>query len=96
MHTDEPGSRRLFLKGALATPMIIASSSILAPETAHAHATAIRPSTTVEPYLVPSIAGAKLVSLLTTGDSVNGYRMVGGSPMDRVPSAAGTKNLPCS
>jgi hypothetical protein len=37
----------------------------------------IGPSTTTEPYLRPTIAGARTVSILTTGDSVGGYRMVG-------------------
>jgi hypothetical protein len=37
----------------------------------------IGPSTTTEPYLVPTIAGVSVTSILTTGDSVGGYRMVG-------------------
>jgi hypothetical protein len=49
---------------------------VLAPARAHANAV-IGPSTTTEPYLVPNIAGARVVSILTVGDSVNGYRMVG-------------------
>jgi hypothetical protein len=77
MNLNEPGLRRSFLKGALATPVVLAGSALLAPPQAHAKTTAMGPSTTTEPYVAPSIAGAKTVSILTTGDSVNGYRMVG-------------------
>jgi len=75
------GSRRSFLKGALATPLVIAGSAAMAPAGAHsgaATATAtMGPSTTTEPYLLPSITGAKTVAILTVGDSIGGYRMVG-------------------
>ena len=37
----------------------------------------IGPSTTTEPYVLPTIAGVSTTSILTTGDSVGGYRMVG-------------------
>src|SRR5262245_37312087 len=37
----------------------------------------IGPSTTTEPYVLPSIPGVSTISILTTGDSVGGYRMVG-------------------
>ncbi len=77
MNSSEPGARRSFLKGALATPLVVAGTAVLAPPKAHAAATAVGPSTTTEPYLRPSIAGVKLVSVLTAGDSVGGYRMVG-------------------
>ncbi len=78
MTPNDPSSpRRSFLKGALATPLVVAGSALLAPPQAHAKGTAIGPSTTAEPYLTPSIKGAKTVSILTVGDSVNGYRMVG-------------------
>lgn len=80
MHRNDPSPRRSFLKGAVATPMLIAGSAALAP--AHAgnagtNSSSIGPSTSTEPYLLPSIAGAKTVSILTVGDAVNGYRMVG-------------------
>ena len=74
---DMNSPRRSFLKGALATPVALAGVALLAPPEAHARGTAVGPSTTSEPYLAPSIAGAKTVSILTVGDSVNGYRMVG-------------------
>ncbi len=37
------------------------------------------PSTAVEPYMLPSVNGVRLTSILTVGDkpAVNGYRMVG-------------------
>ena len=37
----------------------------------------VGPSTTTEPYVLPAVAGVSTVSILTTGDSVGGYRMVG-------------------
>lgn len=57
--------RRSFLKGALATPVVAAGASLLAPSSVHAQGATHGPSTSVEPYLAPSIAGAKLVSILT-------------------------------
>jgi len=76
MKSDQTSPRRTFLKGVLATPLAVAGTSVLAPP-ASAHGITRGPSTTVEPYLAPSIAGAKTVAILTVGDSVNGYRMVG-------------------
>jgi hypothetical protein len=40
-------------------------------------AQAIGPSTTTEPFVLPSIPGVATKSILTAGDSVQGYRMVG-------------------
>src|SRR5262245_36016577 len=37
------------------------------------------PSTTTEPYVVPVVTGVKFTSILTTGDTVGGYKM-GGIP----------------
>jgi len=78
-------SRRTFLKGALATaPLLLAGPSVfLKPKTARAAQT-IGPSTTTEPYLVPSLPGVDITSILTTGDAVGGYRMVG------IPDGLGT------
>ncbi len=42
-----------------------------------AMAQAIGPSTTKEPFVLPSVPGVITKSILTTGDSVKGYRMVG-------------------
>jgi len=75
--TQESRSRRSFLKGALATPVLIAGSAAMAPAKAHGSSTATGPSTSTEPYMLPSITGAKTVSILTVGDSIGGYRMVG-------------------
>jgi hypothetical protein len=76
--TQESRSRRAFLKGALATPVLIAGSAAISPAKAHDSVSAsMGPSTTTEPYVLPSITGAKTVAILTVGDSVGGYRMVG-------------------
>ena len=77
MNSNEPSPRRSFLKGALATPLFFAGSGVLTQPKAEAAGTSVGPSTSQEPYLLPSIAGAKTVSILTVGDSVQGYRMVG-------------------
>ena len=71
--------RRDFLKGALATaPLLIAGPTLLLPKKTQAAPIGnIGPSTTTEPYLVPSVPGVKFISLLTVGDSIEGYRMVG-------------------
>ncbi len=77
----KPGStgrfaRRTFLKGALATaPLMLAGPALLRPDVAAGHD--IGPSTTVDPYLVPSLPGVRTVAILTVGDMVQGYRMVG-------------------
>ena len=77
MDSNQPNPRRSFLKGALATPLVFASSAVLAHAKPDAASTGVGPSTTTQPYLLPSITGAKTVSILTVGDSVGGYRMVG-------------------
>jgi len=56
---------------------VAGSTVALAPKEARAAATFMSPSTRIDPYLQPSIAGVKTVSILTVGDSVGGYRMVG-------------------
>jgi hypothetical protein len=77
MKSKPSSSRRSFLKGAAATPLVIAGTAAVAPRKARAAATATGPSTRTDPYLQPSIAGVKVVSILTVGDAVGGYRMVG-------------------
>jgi hypothetical protein len=37
----------------------------------------IGPSTRTEPYLIPTLEGVRFISILTVGDSIGGYRMVG-------------------
>lgn len=68
--------RRSFLKGALASaPLLLAGPSLLKP--GRAQAQNVGPSTTTDAYMLPSVAGVKTVALLTVGDSIDGYRMVG-------------------
>src|SRR5438132_2724351 len=71
--------RRTFLKGALATaPLLLAGPTLWLPrKTQAASASNLGPSTTTEQYLVPRIDGVKFVSILTVGDNIGGYRMVG-------------------
>ena len=74
--------RRAFLKGALATaPLLIAAPTILLPRKSAATGTfnnkGTGPSTTTEPYLVPTVSGVRFISILTVGDGIDGYRMVG-------------------
>jgi hypothetical protein len=77
---DDGGSdigRRDVLKGAVATaPQLLLGSALIPPRAARA-AVGTGPSTTTEPYLVPSIDGVEIRSILTVGDSVGGYEMVG-------------------
>src|SRR4029453_15779367 len=80
MDTNKSGSRRSFLKGVAASPILLVAPTP-APSLAAAPGASvpamIGPSSSTEPYLLPSITGAKTVSILTVGDSVDGYRMVG-------------------
>jgi hypothetical protein len=58
--------RRSFLKGALATaPLLLAGPSVLKPARALA-ARGLAPSTTAEPYLLPTIQGVRTVPILTS------------------------------
>ena len=69
-------ARRTFLKGALATaPLLLAGPSWFG--NSRAWAQAVGPSTTTQPYMLPTIDNVHTVSILTVGDSVQGYRMVG-------------------
>lgn len=76
-------SRRALLKGAAAGAAAVAFPRVALGEPRGASATApfgpIGPSTTVTPYLLPSIPEAQTTSILTVGDmpAANGYRMVG-------------------
>jgi hypothetical protein len=82
---SRPISRRTLLKGALASAPLLISPTLWLPRKAAAD-TNIGPSTTTEPYLIPSIPGVKFVSILTVGDSIGGYRMVG------IPDGLGSFN----
>jgi hypothetical protein len=69
-------ARRTFLKGALATvPLALLSPSLFSPDKAAAQM--IGPSTPTAPYLLPSVAHVRTVAMLTAGNAVGGYRMVG-------------------
>jgi hypothetical protein len=59
--------------------ILILGSFLIAAAAGPAFAQNIGPSTTVEPYILPSIDGVKTTSLLTVNDlpADNGYRMVG-------------------
>ena len=73
----KPIARRTLLKGALVTaPLLLAGPTLWLPRKAAA-AGHFGPSTTTEPYLVPSVSGVELTAILTVGDSIGGYRMVG-------------------
>ena len=50
---------------------------MLPKKTQAAPRSTLGPSTTTEPYLVPSVPGVKFTSVLTVGDNIDGYRMVG-------------------
>ena len=77
MESKKASSRRSFLKGVAASPVLLATDVSSALATTSRSARDTGPSTTTEPYLLPSITGARTVSILTVGDSVQGYRMVG-------------------
>lgn len=68
-------SRRGAVVAALAgaTALVSASSALAAapPQTSTG------PSTTTAPYVLPATDGVSITSLLTVGDAVGGYRMVG-------------------
>jgi len=69
--------RRTFLKGALVTaPLFLVGPTLWLPRKAAA-AKNFGPSTATEPYLVPSVPGVELTAILTVGDSIGGYRLVG-------------------
>jgi hypothetical protein len=76
--------RRTFLKHALATaPMLLVGPTLLLPRKAAA-ATNFGPSTTTEAYMVPTIPGVETVAIMTVGDAIGGYRLVG------IPDGLGT------
>jgi hypothetical protein len=69
--------RRSFLTGAMATaPLLLVGPSLLKPARALAHQ-GLASSTTAEPYLLPTLSGVRTVPILTVGDAIHGYRMVG-------------------
>jgi hypothetical protein len=73
---SRPISRRTLLKGALASAPFLISPTLLLPSKAHAKKD-FGPSTTTEAYMIPNIPGVETVAILTVGDSIGGYRLVG-------------------
>ncbi|MGH7874578.1 MAG: hypothetical protein ACREQO_20485, partial [Candidatus Binatia bacterium] len=73
--------RRAFLKGALATaPLLIAAPTILTLRKSYATTNSnkgLGSSTTAGPYMIPSVSGVKFISILTVGDVIDSYLMVG-------------------
>ena len=75
---SRPLARRTFLKGALATaPLLLIDPAGLWAQKQRPVDEDFGPSTTTEPYMIPTIDGVSFVSILTVGDSIGGYRMVG-------------------
>ena len=80
-----PHFTRRFRRGrcarALGPPLLLACTAAVAAAPASAEKPGIEapigPSTTTPPYVVPTAPGVQTSSLLTVGDSVDGYRMVG-------------------
>lgn len=70
MYSPIPLARRAML-GAVAMTMVLS-----VPAAAGSPAVT-GPSTTTEPYVLPSLPGASTTSILTVGDSIDGYAMVG-------------------
>ncbi|MCI0584268.1 MAG: DUF839 domain-containing protein, partial [Chloroflexi bacterium] len=55
---------------------LVASATATAPASAAGHIVT-GPSSSAAPYVLPTAAGVRTVSILTVGDTVDGYRMVG-------------------
>ena len=75
--SSKPLTRRIVLKGALiSVPLWIAAPTLLLPRRSVA-ASHFGPTTSSDPYLVTSVPGVEFTAILTVGDSIDGYRMVG-------------------
>ena len=75
--SSQPLTRRTVLKGALiSVPLWTAAPTLLLPRKAVA-ASHFGPSTSSDPYLFPSVPGVELRAILTVGDFIDSYRMVG-------------------
>ncbi|MBO0763188.1 MAG: phytase [Hyphomicrobiaceae bacterium] len=68
--------RRRLILAAIAS-VAITDAAMAGAEQGQDKITKTGPSTTTEPYLVPTTEGVATVSILTTGDSIGGYRLVG-------------------
>ena len=58
-------------------PLAVSLAALAAGPSAFGQATATGPSTSQTPYLVPTVAGVRTVSILSAGDSVGGYQFAG-------------------
>jgi hypothetical protein len=56
---------------------LVASTSLIASPVSASNPITTGPSSTQTPYIVPVASGVRTVSILTAGDTVGGYRMVG-------------------
>jgi hypothetical protein len=74
MHGQPTGARGVKRACALAGAAIIAAAT---PALALDPAVTTGPSSSQPPYVVPIAPGVRTVSILTVGDGVNGYRLVG-------------------
>jgi hypothetical protein len=74
------GRRSRIAKAILSAAAIALSANL-------ASAQYIGPSTTTDPYLLPTHGDVKTASILTAGDKIDGYRMVG------IPDGLGAFNL---
>jgi hypothetical protein len=73
-----PGPTHLSQRRSGNSASINAGPTLLLPrKTQAAPKSTLGPSTTTEPYLVPNVPGVKFTSILTVGDNIDGYRMVG-------------------
>lgn len=57
--------------------LAVSLAALAAGPSAFGQATATGPSTSQTPYLVPTVAGVRTVSILSAGDSVGGYKFAG-------------------
>ena len=74
----KPRLMRNWSSAALVGVLTVAGTSVAGTASAHSwRPTPTGPSSSDAPYLVPAASGVSLTSLLTVGDSVGGYRMVG-------------------
>ncbi len=64
------GMGRKLLRSALVAGYVAATAGAVSAQN-------IGPSTTTEPYVLPSVAGVTTTSILTVGDTVDGYPLVG-------------------
>lgn len=90
------GNSRSLRRASAAVAVGTAGALVLAPAVMAAPPAdrVTGPSTTTAPYLVPVAAGVTTTSLLTVGDSIGGYRLVGiPDGLGAMPGANGTMDV---